>query len=71
MIAPIGRGLGLALALFALDQSCSGFVSSALACACCTNEGQRNVASVALQMCLNLLILQREFRLRLAFATAA
>ena len=30
-----------------------------------------SVAAVALQLCLNLLILQREFRLRLAFATAA
>ena len=53
MIAPIGRGLCLALALFALGQiipnfASSGFVSSALACACCTNEGQRNVATVAL-----------------------
>ena len=30
-----------------------------------------SVAAVALQMCLNLLILQREFRVRLAFATHA
>ena len=35
--------LGLALAIYFLGQS-----SSALACACCTNEGQRNVATVAL-----------------------
>src|SRR2546426_1102309 len=53
MIATFGRGLSLALALFALGQTAPGFVSSALissalACACCTNEGQRNVATVAL-----------------------
>jgi Na+-driven multidrug efflux pump len=30
-----------------------------------------SVAAVALQMCLNLLILQREFRVRLSFATSA
>lgn len=53
MIAPIGRGLSLALALFALGQTSPGpvssaLISSALACACCTNEGQRNVATVAL-----------------------
>jgi hypothetical protein len=29
-----------------------------------------SVAGVALQMCLNLLLLQREFRLRLDFQTA-
>ena len=46
MIAPIGRGL--ALTLFILSQIFPAFVSSALACACCTNEGQRNVATVAL-----------------------
>ena len=48
MIAPFGRGLRLALALFVLSQTFPGFVSAALACACCTNEGQRNVANVAL-----------------------
>ncbi|MBA2402261.1 MAG: hypothetical protein H0V72_26915 [Bradyrhizobium sp.] len=53
MIAPFGRGLGLALALYVLTQTSpalvsSAFVSAALACACCTNEGQRNVATVAL-----------------------
>ena len=41
MLAPIR--LGLALAIYFLGQS-----SSTLACACCTNEGQRNVATVAL-----------------------
>jgi hypothetical protein len=48
MIAPIGRGLSLALALFVVSQSSAALISSALACACCTNEGQRNVATVAL-----------------------
>ncbi|CAN7753570.1 hypothetical protein LJR220_002433 [Bradyrhizobium sp. LjRoot220] len=43
MLAPIRRGLGLALAFYLLGQT-----SSALACACCTNEGQRNVATVTL-----------------------
>ncbi|MBR1230506.1 hypothetical protein JQ597_22980 [Bradyrhizobium sp. AUGA SZCCT0177] len=41
MLAPIR--LGLALAIYLVGQT-----SSALACACCTNEGQRNVATVAL-----------------------
>ena len=43
MLAPIRRGLGRALAIYLLGQT-----SSAFACACCTNEGQRNVATVAL-----------------------
>ncbi|MBR1144414.1 hypothetical protein [Bradyrhizobium sp. AUGA SZCCT0431] len=43
MLAPIRRGLGLALAIYLLGQT-----SPAFACACCTNEGQRNVATVAL-----------------------
>jgi hypothetical protein len=46
MIVPFGRGLGLVL--FVLIQASPAFVSPALACACCTNEGQRNVATVAL-----------------------
>ena len=48
MIALVHHGLRLALALFALSQISPALVSSALACACCTNEGQRNVANVAL-----------------------
>jgi hypothetical protein len=53
MIAPFGRGPSLVLALFVLSQTSSAlvsfaFISPALACACCTNEGQRNVATVAL-----------------------
>lgn len=53
MIASFGRGLSLVLALFVVSQSSPAFVSSALissalACACCTNEGQRNIATVAL-----------------------
>jgi hypothetical protein len=48
MIAPICRSLGLVLALFVLSQTFPAFVTSAFACACCTNEGQRNVATVAL-----------------------
>ena len=47
MIALICRGFGLALAIYTLQIS-SAFISPALACACCTNEGQRNVATVAL-----------------------
>jgi hypothetical protein len=42
------RGFGLTLAIYALAQFSPAFISSALACACCTNEGQRNVATVAL-----------------------
>src|SRR5882724_5893103 len=48
MIALIPRGFGVALAIYALAQFSPAFISSALACACCTNEGQRNVATVAL-----------------------
>jgi hypothetical protein len=53
MIAPFGRDLSLVLALFVLSQTSPAlvsfaFISPALACACCTNEGQRNVATVAL-----------------------
>src|SRR3954454_23771166 len=48
MIAPIHRGLGLAVAIYALGQLSPAFISAAFACACCTNEGQRNVATVAL-----------------------
>jgi len=48
MIALIPRALGLTLAIYALAQISPAFISSALACACCTNEGQRNVATVAL-----------------------
>jgi hypothetical protein len=54
MIAPFGRGLGLVPASFVLIQAFSvfsispAFISPVLACACCTNEGQRNVATVAL-----------------------
>jgi hypothetical protein len=47
MIAPFGRGLSLVLALIVLIQASLALVSPALACACCTNEGQRNVATVA------------------------
>jgi hypothetical protein len=36
------------LAIFALGQFSPAFISSASAGACCTNEGQRNVATVAL-----------------------
>jgi hypothetical protein len=38
-----GPGLGIALALLTLLHA-----PSAVACACCTNEGQRQVATVAL-----------------------
>jgi hypothetical protein len=48
MIVRFGRGLSILLALFILSQTSPALVSSALACACCTNEGQRNVATVAL-----------------------
>ena len=42
MIDLVRRGLILALAIYA------GQLAPAFACACCTNEGQRNVATVAL-----------------------
>ncbi|MBR1212486.1 hypothetical protein [Bradyrhizobium sp. JYMT SZCCT0180] len=48
MIVRFGRGLSILLALFILSHTSPALVSSALACACCTNEGQRNVATVAL-----------------------
>jgi hypothetical protein len=48
MIVAFGRGLSLMLALLVLCLTIPGAVTSALACACCTNEGQRNVATVAL-----------------------
>ncbi|MBR1188810.1 hypothetical protein [Bradyrhizobium sp. AUGA SZCCT0160] len=48
MIVRFGRGLSILLAWFILSQTSPALVSSALACACCTNEGQRNVATVAL-----------------------
>ena len=48
MIVPFGRGPGLALVICVLSQTSPAFISPALACACCTNEGQRNVATVAL-----------------------
>jgi hypothetical protein len=44
MIALVRRGLRLALAFLVLTQGSP----PAFACACCTNEGQRNVATVAL-----------------------
>ena len=48
MIA-LTRRAGLALAAFVLAPAVMpGQLSSALACACCTSEGQRNVATVAL-----------------------
>jgi len=45
MIEP-PRRLGLALALIPIFMA--ALASPALACACCTNQGQRNVATVAL-----------------------
>jgi hypothetical protein len=48
MLAPIRHALTLALAICALGQLSTAFISAAFACACCTNEGQRNVANVAL-----------------------
>ena len=45
MIEPIRR-TGLALVL--IQSAIAGFASPAFACACCTNEGQRNVATVTL-----------------------
>jgi hypothetical protein len=45
MIEPIRR-IGLALLLVPILVS--GLTSSALACACCTSQGQRNVATVTL-----------------------
>lgn len=49
MIAPIFRGTLVALAIHVLASVLMvGQASPALACACCTNEGQRNVATVAL-----------------------
>jgi hypothetical protein len=48
MIAPIRCTLRLAFAICALGQLSPAFISAAFACACCTNEGQRNVATVAL-----------------------
>ncbi len=49
MTEPIRRAAGLAFALSILTPVLiPGQASPALACACCTNEGQRNVATVAL-----------------------
>jgi hypothetical protein len=48
MIALIRLALAIVAAIFVLGQFSPAFVSPALACACCTNEGQRNVATVAL-----------------------
>jgi hypothetical protein len=45
MTGTIRRGLRLAAAILALSDAAA---PPALACACCTNEGQRNVATVAL-----------------------
>jgi hypothetical protein len=48
MIALIRLARAIVAAIFVLGQFSPALVSSALACACCTNEGQRNVATVAL-----------------------
>src|SRR3954451_5011819 len=49
MTQPIRRAAGLALALSVLAPILvPGPAAPALACACCTNEGQRHVATVAL-----------------------
>jgi hypothetical protein len=48
MIALIRLARAIVAAIFVLGQFSPAFISSALACACCTNEGQRNVATVAL-----------------------
>jgi hypothetical protein len=49
MSEPIRRAAGLAFALYILAPILiPGQASPALACACCTHEGQRNVATVAL-----------------------
>lgn len=49
MPAPVSRIARLAFAALALAAAAlPGQVTSALACACCTNEGQRNVATVPL-----------------------
>jgi hypothetical protein len=48
MIALIRLALATVVASFVLGLFACAFVSSALACACCSNEGQRNVATVAL-----------------------
>jgi hypothetical protein len=49
MTEPIRRAAGLAFALYILAPLLiPGQASPALACACCSNEGQRHVATVAL-----------------------
>jgi hypothetical protein len=49
MTVPILRGTVLALATYFVASALMvGQTSPALACACCSNEGQRNVATVAL-----------------------
>ena len=49
MTQPIRRAAGLAFVLYVLAPLIiPGHASPALACACCTNEGQRHVAAVAL-----------------------
>jgi len=48
MIALIRHARAIVAAILVFGQFSPAFVSPALGCACCTNEGQRNVATVAL-----------------------
>lgn len=48
MTALIRLALAIVATIFVLGQFSPAFISFALACACCTNDGQRNVATVAL-----------------------